>query len=122
MSSLVQTVVFWFRQNVGWSNSRQSWQERLGVLALLAGAVLLWRYAGGLALGQKLVLGVAWLAALAFVLRRGWLKLFGPVLFYDMVRVSRRSTSGTVSGLPFTASSAAAGKPTVTTLASLSGS
>jgi ABC-type transport system involved in multi-copper enzyme maturation permease subunit len=30
------------------------------------------------------------LAALAVLLRRGWLKLFGPVLFYDLVRLARR--------------------------------
>lgn len=91
MSELVQSVLFWIRRNLAWSNSRQSWEERLGVLVLVLGAVLLWRYSKGLELGQKLVVWVAWLAALAFVLRRGWLKLFGPVLFYDMVRVGRRS-------------------------------
>jgi ABC-type transport system involved in multi-copper enzyme maturation permease subunit len=31
------------------------------------------------------------MAALAFLFRQGWIRLFGPVLFYDLVRTGRRS-------------------------------
>src|SRR5260370_19667277 len=32
-----------------------------------------------------------WIVALAFLFRRGWIRLFGPVLFYDLVRTGRRT-------------------------------
>src|SRR5437660_1047131 len=75
---------------VPWSNSRQSWEERLSALALIAGAVGLGIWGRGLpALQQTIFWGMLVLAA-AFLLRRGWLELFGPVLFYDMVLLARR--------------------------------
>jgi ABC-type transport system involved in multi-copper enzyme maturation permease subunit len=39
---------------------------------------------------QQVVIWGVLLVAAAVLLRRGWLKLFGPVLFYDMVRSARR--------------------------------
>ncbi len=75
---------------VGWSNSRQSWVERVGGLLLLAGAAAaLWFRSRMSAEGQVVAWGVLLLLS-AVLLRRGWLKLFGPVLFYDMLRSARR--------------------------------
>lgn len=77
-------------RKVGWSSSRQSWEERLAAFTLLlAGAVTFW-YGGRLALSRQIILWSILLIALAFVLRRGWIKLFGPILFYDVLRTSRR--------------------------------
>jgi ABC-type transport system involved in multi-copper enzyme maturation permease subunit len=88
--ALGQPATTWLRRNVGWSNSRQSWAERLGIAALLAGAMatVVWRERLT-AVQHVFVWGVLGMAA-AVLLRRGWLKLFGPVLFYDMVRSARR--------------------------------
>ena len=44
-----------------------------------------------LSVGQAVLLGTLFVAALVLLVRRGWLKLFGPVLYYDLVRVSRRT-------------------------------
>jgi len=87
---LINAANQWLRTHLAWSNSRQSWIERLSVLILLIGAAaLIWwpprTLEGTFALWVVLLVGAA------FMLRRGWLKLFGPVLFYDMVRVGRRS-------------------------------
>jgi ABC-type transport system involved in multi-copper enzyme maturation permease subunit len=90
MSSVVSACRTWFRRNWKWSNSRQAWGERGGALLLLTGAGLLVGFASRLSLTQLVIFWGLLLVALAVLLRRGWLKLFGPVLFYDMVRAARR--------------------------------
>src|SRR5262245_25719928 len=72
----------WFR----WSNTRQAWQERLG-----AAGLLLWLHAAAAPPWAKVLAWASLALVLAVFLRRGWLKLFGPVLFYDLVRSARRS-------------------------------
>src|SRR5262249_58153860 len=89
--SLVHSSFAWLGRQLRWSNSRQSWEERLGALVLLAGGFLVWWYASKLDAPQQLVLAASVVALAAILLRRGWLKLFGPVLFYDMVRAARRN-------------------------------
>jgi ABC-type transport system involved in multi-copper enzyme maturation permease subunit len=81
----------WLRQTVGWSNSRQSWEERIGVAILLLGMAGLWWYGSALSPVQQVLLWGFFALAAAILLRRGWLKLFGPVLFYDMVTSARRA-------------------------------
>jgi ABC-type transport system involved in multi-copper enzyme maturation permease subunit len=88
--SLPSAWATWLRQTISWSNSRQSWAERLGGLALASGAAgLLW-LGRGLSALQQVILWSILLVAGAILLRRGWLKLLGPVLFYDMVCSARR--------------------------------
>ena len=90
MPSFVESCATWLRSRLAWSNSRQSWEERLAGLLLLCGAVVLGWYGTRLALAQQVLLWGLLVLAVALLLRRGWLKLFGPVLFYDVVRTSRR--------------------------------
>jgi len=87
---LVQSSTTWLRQKLGWSNSRQSWEERLGALALLTGGGCALAWGGRLSAVQQVVVWGLLVLTAAVLLRRGWLKLFGPVLFYDMVRSARR--------------------------------
>lgn len=87
---LLTDCLQWLRITFSWSNSWQSWKERLGVgVVLLLAFALLW-YRVRLTLAQQVVLWALLVVGLAAMMRRGWLKLFGPVLFYDMVRVARR--------------------------------
>lgn len=89
--SIVESSLSWVRNQVGWSNSRQSWEERISALALLLAALgMAWKGAAFPASIQVVVWGGLILAA-ALLLRRGWLKLFGPVLFFDMLCLARRS-------------------------------
>lgn len=88
--SLVQTSASWLRHTFAWSNSRQSWMERLGGLAVVGAGLAIWALASRLSLGALVVLWGLFILGAAVLLRRGWLKLFGPVLFYDMVRAARR--------------------------------
>jgi ABC-type transport system involved in multi-copper enzyme maturation permease subunit len=80
----------WLRRNLGWSNTRQAWEERLGLLALALAAVAGLVWGRHLTLAQHALLWGLLLAGLAVLGRRGWLKLFGPVLFYDLVCTARR--------------------------------
>jgi ABC-type transport system involved in multi-copper enzyme maturation permease subunit len=59
--------------------------------ALVLGSVATWWFYGRLSLLVKVGAWALLLAATAVLSRRGWLKLFGPVLFYDLIRSARRS-------------------------------
>src|SRR5579864_2055306 len=80
----------WLRRQFAWSNTRQSWQERLGFIGLVAGGAAGWYFSENWSPEQRVVLLAAWLLGLAMLLRRGLLKLFGPVFFYELLRGSRR--------------------------------
>src|SRR5687767_4214123 len=89
--SLVKSSWSWFRQTFAWSNSRQSWIERLCALGLVAAAIATWMFTPkDASAGTLFVLWGLIILGTAVLLRRGWLKLFGPVLFYDMIRSARR--------------------------------
>lgn len=67
-----------------------SWADRLSLALIAAAATALWWFAGELTLATQALLWGGLLATLAFLSRQGWLRLFGPVLFYDLVRIGRR--------------------------------
>jgi ABC-type transport system involved in multi-copper enzyme maturation permease subunit len=90
MSPHLEATASWLKRNLAWSNSRESWEERIGFVAILASAVALGWVRDRLSLSQEVVLWAALIVALAVLFRRGWLRLCGPMLFYDLVRVARR--------------------------------
>jgi ABC-type transport system involved in multi-copper enzyme maturation permease subunit len=90
MQPFAESLVAWFRRTLRFSYSRESWEERLAGLLVLVGAGGLWWFGGELSLSVQVVLWGALLFTAALLLRRGWFKLFGPVLFYDLVRTARR--------------------------------
>jgi ABC-type transport system involved in multi-copper enzyme maturation permease subunit len=91
MSPLILSTLAWLRRNFTWSNSRQSWEERLAVLAVGAGGLAVYWLRDVLPVGIELFLWAALAAAFLYAWRRGWLKFFGPVFLYELLRVSRRS-------------------------------
>src|SRR5438445_13045907 len=90
MSIFFGSCLRWFRRRPAWSNSRQSWQERVGATSLIGAAAAVAWFSDRLSRAQQVLLWGLLLVAFAVLLRRGWLKLFGPVLFYDLIRTSRR--------------------------------
>src|SRR5580765_3411142 len=83
----------WLRLNFRWSNSVQTWHERIGDLAALGGvlAAVAISFLVSLIWWQLiLVWAICLLPAVACSVL-GWLKVFGPVLYYDMIRQARRS-------------------------------
>jgi ABC-type transport system involved in multi-copper enzyme maturation permease subunit len=90
--AFVESSVSWFRQTFAWSQGWPTWRERLvALLFFVIGVGLVYLSAARLALWQATVVWAVYGLALAVCSRQGWIKLFGPVLFYDMVRTSRRS-------------------------------
>lgn len=90
MPPLLSTWAVWFRRRLAWSNSRQAWSERLAGATLLAAVAGLAWFGGSLAPSRRLLLWGLLLVVAAGLLRRGWVQLFGPVLFYELLRMSRR--------------------------------
>lgn len=74
-----------------WSNSRRSWIERGSAVFVLGSGVFLWFAASRLPTAIQLALWAGWALSAALLTRLGYLPLFGPVLFYDMVRTARRN-------------------------------
>lgn len=68
----------------------RTWQERLAGAALVLAALCAGWFGRGLPLSRQVLLWGLLFIAFAVLLRRGWLKLFGPVLFYDLICVARR--------------------------------
>src|ERR1700712_840492 len=90
--SLIKTGVSWFKQSFTWSNTWISWQERLIAAAFMFGAVVLFYLTiTRLDLWQALLAWFVYTVVLTIGSMQGWLKLLGPVLFYDMIRTARLS-------------------------------
>src|SRR4051794_18004524 len=69
---------------------RRFWTEICCTAFPLGAATLLFVYGDRLDLLPRLLLWIALVTMTAVLLRRGWVKVFGPVLFYDLVRTARR--------------------------------
>jgi ABC-type transport system involved in multi-copper enzyme maturation permease subunit len=90
MPLLVESCAAWVGRTLSWSAGRAAWQESFAALLLLAWAgVTAWQ-GGRLSWPLQAALWAVLPVALAVLLRRGGLKLFGPVLAYDLVRTARR--------------------------------
>jgi ABC-type transport system involved in multi-copper enzyme maturation permease subunit len=66
------------------------WELLVGA-ALLASAGLLFAFSKRIPISYQILLWALWTVILAILFRRGWIRLFGPVLFYDLVRSGRRT-------------------------------
>jgi ABC-type transport system involved in multi-copper enzyme maturation permease subunit len=71
--------------------TRVAWEERLVFFLLFAGTAGLWWARYWLNTPQLLFLFTTLMLLVAVLARLGEVKLFGPVLYYDMVRTARRS-------------------------------
>lgn len=78
---------------------RTAWPGRIAAVLVLAGAAAAWWYRDRLPALAQVLLWAVLLAAAAVLSRRGWLRLFGPVLFYDLLRQSRRGRFFLLRGL-----------------------
>jgi ABC-type transport system involved in multi-copper enzyme maturation permease subunit len=83
-------LVEWLSRRVAWSNSRESWQERIGIGLLLIGTLAVGWFRDRLSLGEEVLTWTLLAVCAAILTRRGWLRLFGPILFYDLVRSARQ--------------------------------
>ena len=81
-----------------WSNTPRAWVEHLSLVGVLAAVAVLIAYAGDLELWQLVLAWAVLLLVAAVLFRRGWLKLFGPILWYDLVRTGRRARTYLIRG------------------------
>ena len=89
MSSFIGSVQRWLKHRLPIPNSRESWLETAAFALLLVDVYLTWL----LREKKPWVQAIPWVAfciLAAVLMRRGAVKLFGPVLFYDLLRVGRR--------------------------------
>lgn len=68
-----------------------AWTDRLVIGLLTAVGIILFWYGDILSLKSQILLWAGLAATVALVATQGWVNLFGPVLFYDLVRTGRRS-------------------------------
>jgi ABC-type transport system involved in multi-copper enzyme maturation permease subunit len=73
----------------GWSSNRQTWKALLASVTLLGSAGLLAWYRDALPLWMQPILWGLLLLAFSLLIRRGWIRVFGPLLVYDLVRTAR---------------------------------
>ena len=90
MPSFLSAFLGWVQRKTGWSNAREAWLGRLGVVGLVGGAVVGCLWADRMSREIQLLLAILWLVLLAVLFRHGLLRLFGPVLFYELIRLSRQ--------------------------------
>ena len=81
-----------------WSNTRRAWLERLSLAGVAAAVAALAAFGGGLAPWQLVLVWAALVLVVAVLFRRDWLKLFGPILWCDLVRTSRHVGTHLVRG------------------------
>src|SRR5947209_5760856 len=68
----------------------QAWAGLIPFLTVgLAAFLLAWLH-DSLELSHQILLWAGYFAAVGWALRKGWLRFFGPVLFYDLLTVGRR--------------------------------
>jgi ABC-type transport system involved in multi-copper enzyme maturation permease subunit len=72
------------------SKSQQFWIEFFLGFVVVAAAAAEWWHQDQLTILQHLAVWCAFLLALTVLSRKGLVKLFGPVLFYDAIRTGRR--------------------------------
>src|SRR5207302_9283302 len=78
--------VYFFR--VSWGKALVVWLWQLAIVVGLGLIIGLLTAVTLLPLRYQLALAVAVMVILAVLVRQGWITIFGPVLFYDLVRIA----------------------------------
>src|SRR5437773_1513327 len=81
--------VYFFR--ISWFKALTVWLGQLAIVVGLGAIIGILTAVTLLPLRYQLALAVAVIVILAVLVRQGWITVFGPVLFYDLVRIARRS-------------------------------
>jgi ABC-type Na+ efflux pump permease subunit len=73
-----------------WKQGILIWLAQMAIVVALGGAIGILAEIMKLPIQYQLAILGAMILILAVLLRQGWVTLFGPVLFYDLVRIARR--------------------------------
>ncbi|QVL31043.1 ABC transporter permease subunit [Telmatocola sphagniphila] len=96
MDSPVNALKNWAKWTFSFSNNREAWRERICLFSLVLLSVLLFAFYGAIPGPLKLILSLVMVFLFAYAARNGALRLFGPVLAYDMLRIGRRRLNFTL--------------------------
>jgi len=88
--SLLSMAAYVYFLRTTWRQGLWIWLAQMGIVA--AGAMVIGALVGMVKLPVRYQLAIiaGMVFILAVLLRQGWVSLFGPVLFYDLVRIARR--------------------------------
>lgn len=82
--------VGWAGRTFGLTNTRAAWLTRLGAAGWLAGFWFVLYRTPRLTTGESILAVAAWVLVLAVAARGAVRDMFGPVFFYEVVRLARR--------------------------------
>jgi hypothetical protein len=87
---LISMAAYVYFLRASWRKGLLIWLAQMGIVVGAAAiiAVLVWIVQ--LPIRYQVAVFATSILVLAVMLRQGWLTLFGPVLFYDLVRIARR--------------------------------
>lgn len=88
--ALVSTAAYVRYLRTTWRQGFFVWLAQLGIVVAVATVIGVLAGILHLPMRYQVVVYAAMILILAVLLRQGWLTLFGPVLFYDLVRIARR--------------------------------
>lgn len=75
---------------LGWAGSRRDWLNRVGLVLWVMGLVYIIRQTSWMSTGEAILAILAWGFVLGIAARDAIRDMFGPVFFYEMMRIGRR--------------------------------
>jgi ABC-type Na+ efflux pump permease subunit len=87
---LISAAAYVYFLKIAWRQGWLVWVAQLGIVVAVAIVIGLMAGMVHLPIKYQAAVFAAMVLVLAVLLRQGWITLFGPVLFYDLVRIARR--------------------------------
>jgi ABC-type Na+ efflux pump permease subunit len=91
LQSLVFVAAYVYFLRVSWAKGGLIWLWQLAIVFSFGAVIGILAVVAQLPLRYQMALVLGSIVILAVLMRQGWITLFGPVLFYDLVRIARRS-------------------------------
>lgn len=88
--ALVSMAAYVYFLRATWRQGFFVWLAQMGIVIAIAAVIGVLAGIVHLPMRYQVAVFAAMILVLAVLLRQGWVTLFGPVLFYDLVRIARR--------------------------------
>ena len=87
---LISAAGYVYFLKISWRQGWLVWAAQLGIVSVVGIVIAVMVGIVHLPMKYQFAIFAAMVLILAVLLRQGWITLFGPVLFYDLVRIARR--------------------------------